>query len=678
MVSFFGLKFGSKDKKSQKQSLERQNREWNRVDQNSFGRGQYFGDTNNPPRPETSYSTRTPVSFRTPFSMGANSSMVDLSMPSARRPSMSSLRHWATDSSANLPLPPTLAGPGVRVGLPERPSTAGSSRTKEWVNPLDVHFCKEPIMAKQPESDEPKGGVMRQIEFSVKTTSIDDDKDAADTTTKKSATHKISSGYPSPPASSNGDSTLPLTISEPSSLGILSPSTSFASSLPSPVPSATRSSDDHWDSPVVRNVPARRDTTMFHSARRRSFTKDIQASPDDVAKMRKQQQTEGFAGNFAAFDFGEEVRRQTTIDLPAPQIASTEEVPTPKISEVPFTPTPKERTPSVPKADAATPTQRTSPTQPLPILESVNSFEFPMPAALEHRSPLIPQRPSTSYGPGQRSFSKGSTKAGGGSDPLDLASTLADFRPRADSDVVGLPRPTRPAVTIPTAQDALRSNSPFGGALPEMTYTVSIESAHSPKTTPKSSMDKPRTSPPKKSIFPSSKNSLPRGRQPPRRPPRSDEATAETVPARPEFSVPNWGSLGVDAAEPRRSAMPAPLASSGHTIKPSVSSPSSDAPRLISSTFKSLELSLEEAEDSFASAFELALEKTVSSPSSSDFFSLSSTPTTPTGTVTRVEAKKAPPRPPPITLPPSPTKSTEPSIRSPRSATTAEFQTTFI
>lgn len=613
------------------------------------------------------------MSFRSPFAMAANSSMVDLSS-SARRPSMSSLRHWATDSSANLPLPPTLAGPGVSVGLPERPSTAGS-RTKEWVNPLDVHFCKDGTTG-----NDFKGAVMRQLEFSVRTTPapVDDKDTAVDAATKKNTTTKISTGYPSPPASSNGDSTLPLTISEPSSLGILSPSTSFASSLPSPVPSASRSSDDHWDSPVVRNVPARRDTTMFHSARRRSFTKDIQASPDDVAKMRKQQQTEGFAGNFAAFDFGEEVRRQTTIDLPSPQIACMEEMPTPKVSDViPSTPTPKERAASVTQSSPNAPTVRSLPTQPLPILESINSFEFPMPCAREHRSPSIPQRPSTSYGPGQRSFSKTPSKPAGASDPLDLASTLSDFRPRADSDIVSLPRPTRPAVVIPSAQDALRSNSPFG-SMPEMSYSVSIESAHSPKTTPKSSMDKPRTSPPKKSIFPSSKNSLPRGRQPPRRPPRSDEATAETVPARPEFSVPNWGTLDVDAAEPRRSAMPAPLASSGHTIKPSLSSPSSDAPRLITSTFKSLELSLEEAEDSFASAFELALEKTVSSPSSSDFFSLSSTPTTPTGGVTRVEAKKAPPRPPPITLPPSPGKSNEPAIRSPRSATTIEFQSTFI
>lgn len=641
-------------------------------------------------RPGTSYSSaKGPPNWRATFKgFNANSSMVDLSAP-ARKQSVSSLRYqtseanlknpWMNNSTANLPLPSPLSGSGPRIGTPDRPSTANGPR-KEWINPLDVHFGKDPTGAPPSlASTEAPARSPLGLEFSP------DDKDETPTKVsspvketahpfKNETVHK--NGYPSPPQSvSNADQTLSPTVSDLSMVnGHIDPS-----SLPSPAASAPRTSEERWDAPVIRNVSAKRDTTTFHSPRRRSFTMDVKQQ--ELERLRKQRQTEGFAGSFADFDFGEIVTKQPSI----------EQFPEPPATRIqPSSPPMRQQAPKGRSNTITSKQSETAPTRPdrstsisgsstLPALSPSNSplidanaFDLPPPAPVEAPA-AAPARPATGYG-----RLGGPPSAAAGAHPGSTPVTTFEppprlgFRARLGSDAssrrkTGPPKPlqTTAAPPVPAQADEPSPKSPFltpSNSDNQMTETDGAKKSLDIKT-PKSPYQKTVL----EGDFPVTKG-LPRGRQPPRRPPRSDEAPS---PEKPDFSIPNWSSL--NGAEPRHSAMPPPLAM-GSQPRPSTSS---GAPSMLPSpSFASLELSISGGGESLTQAFEEALGKTSLAPGLvGDFFSIDTTNLGNVPAGTRVEAKKAPPRPAPVTLPPSPTKNAEPRSPAP---TQSEFGAGFI
>lgn len=665
------------------------------MDHRDLARSEFYGrsHTENLTRPGTSYSTKGPTNWRQTFKgFGANSSMVDLSSP-MRKESVTSLRYqsseanlrnpWMNSSTANLPLPATLGGSGPRVGTPDRPSTA-SGRTKEWINPLDVHFCKDPTGAPPALSPmEPPVKSPLGLEFAPD--DVETSKTAKSTSPKKEkanpgkgeTTHH--NGYPSPPQSVNyAEQNLSPSVSN----GQLN---SDPASLPSPATSAPRTSEERWDAPVIRNVSAKRDTTTFHSPRRRSFTMDLEQQ--ELEKLRKQRQTEGFAGSFADFDFGEIVTKQASIEqFPEPPGAAANSKPRPvttagpaqtPLSQHPLVGIPTSRSAPLPNkqarvvnsSDRKEEVERSAGSS--PVLGS-NAFELSLSAPVEAPKP-IPERPSTSHARigGAPAAAAGAHQGTSAMSSFEPPPRLG-FRARLGSDAstrrkTGPPKPLKmpgsTSVSPPVQSDEPSPRSP----LPPTNSTKQTVNA-----APKQSLDiKSPKSPYQKTIlegdFPVTKG-LPRGRQPPRRPPRSDEATS---PERPDFSIPNWG--GLDEAQPRHSAMPPPLATSG---LPRPSTSSGAFMELPSPSFASLELDISSSGESLTQAFEEALGKSALAPGLvGDFFSVDTTNSSSANAAARVEAKKAPPRPAPVTLPPSPKKSAEP--RSP-AATQTEFSAGFI
>lgn len=629
--------------------------------------------------------------------------MVDISTP-MRKESVSSLRQQHSEanfrnscknsSSANLPMPSALGGSGLRVGTPERPFTAGG-HAKEWVNPLDVHFCKDSTAAPPPGSRNADGPAKSPLALHF---GVDDDGDVTnpashpeDKTLLSKNDTTLNNGYPSPPQSvSNADQTLSPSVSD---LSTASKPTGDPSSLPSPAVSAPRSSEDRWEAPIIRNVLAKRDTTTFHSPRRCSFTMDMEQR--ELDRLRKQRQTEGFAGSFADFDFGEIITKQASIEQ-FPEPPSSGLTASPKAE--PF-PTFTENQPHTSIPDSAlTNPAKTAPRRPersprnsqmdSTVMRSMNNspelpsttFQLPPPAPVEVPR-TVSARPMTSYG-----RIGGPPAAAAGAHPGNEPVTTFEppprlgFRARLGSDAssrrkTGPPKPlktsaSQPALLCKGVSPAVQRDEPSPKSLflPPSHSTNHVPSDEATKgSLDMKSPGSPYTKPSLEGDFPVSKG-LPRGRQPPRRPPRSDEAPS---PERPGFSLPDWGL--VNPAEPRHSAMPPPLITSGYR-RPSTSSAIDMA--LPSPSFASLELDISSSGESLTQAFEEALGKTALSPGLvGDFFTVDTSSASPTSTTTRVEAKKAPPRPAPVTLPPSPKKSTEPRSPAP---TQSKFSNSFI
>ncbi|OAA63877.1 hypothetical protein ISF_04586 [Cordyceps fumosorosea ARSEF 2679] len=707
MVSFFGLKFGSDKKKGLAKSGDKKGQDgWKATEPPELARGQFYG-TSQPhehlARPGTSYSSKGSTNWRQTFKgFGANSSMVDLSRP-MRKESVSSLRYPSSEanlrspalnsSTTKLPLPSALGGSGHRVGTPDRPSTA-SGHTKEWVNPLDVHFCKNTIGVPVPSSVHTDGPVKSPLAMQF---GVDDDegdvvkpssppKDNALPVKEMTLTH----GYPSPPQSvNNAEQVLSPSVSDFSTSG---KTHGDPSSLPSPATTVPRTSEDRWEAPVIRNVLAKRDTTTFHSPRRRSFTMDLEQQ--ELEKLRKQRQTEGFAGSFADFDFGEIITKQASIEQ-FPEPPSTIYAASPDLE--PFPTFKKDQTPTTKPENAFISSAHTATKGPEGELGTfqrdtearamnnspeliTNSFRLPPPAPVPAPRTTAP-RPATLYG-----LVGGAPAAAAGAHPGNSPMSTFEppprlgFRARLGSDASSR-RKTGPPKPLKTSSSQ-----------PSLRHKTVLPTAHHDEPSPKSSFPPtlnganqyPSNEASKRSLdmkspkspynmlalegdFPVTKG-LPRGRQPPRRPARSDEASS---PERPDFSLPDWGLI--DSAEPRHSAMPPPLATNSQP-RPSISS--AIDMNLPSPSFASLELSISSSGESLTQAFEDALEKTALSPGLvGDFFAVDTSCTSPTGNTTRVEAKKAPPRPAPVTLPPSPKKSTEPRSAPP---TQSEFGNTFI
>ncbi|KAF5001309.1 hypothetical protein FDECE_10993 [Fusarium decemcellulare] len=337
MVSFFGLKLGGDRKKSQDKSKPspKNIQHLHRVEQEDFTPPRDIQDLKdlrrlsnfsrpNLVRPDTSSSNRDlSTQWRAPYMNGAGgaSSMVDLGAP--RAPGMGNPRFHASDvnlntrfansSSTSLVAPGPIGGGASanRPGTPTRPGTAASR--KEFDNPFNVHFGKDSVSSiPGTPLDSDNRSTFEQFEFGLKD---DNSRDIKDVTTN-SATN----GYPSPPPSivnaerpfsptsqislDNRPSSSRRNVPAPSGLRTVDVAGPMA--LPSPAASIARSSEDIWEIPVIRNVQAKRDTMTFHTPRRQSFAMEVK---EVRTREGTKPMVEGFAGNFAGFDFGESVRR---------------------------------------------------------------------------------------------------------------------------------------------------------------------------------------------------------------------------------------------------------------------------------------------------------------------------------------------------------------------------------
>lgn len=327
------------------------------IDRNALGEGQFFGTTlnkaallDNPasiPRPDTSASNRSMGGLRRPKAPyawgGASSSMVDLSAsPAAQfhatQPSGGGgkgLRHaggseanmrtrWNNGSSTSL-VPPNRAalGGGQTPNGPDgRPGTAGSTRTKAWVNPLDVHFSRDgsfataqrPSTSSGAHAPPPIGSSgapqlpkspLGTFEFNLPTFNGAKKTDTETKGTRRedltpSPLHQVRSNsppspksYPSPPQSIeeleppkirvNTDLRPPSRQRDGSAgQGSREPVVTHQNaedSLPSPATSVPRSSEEKmWTGPVIQNVRAKRETLMFNGPRRQSFSMDVEGA----------------------------------------------------------------------------------------------------------------------------------------------------------------------------------------------------------------------------------------------------------------------------------------------------------------------------------------------------------------------------------------------------------------
>ncbi|KAH6980907.1 hypothetical protein BKA56DRAFT_616732 [Ilyonectria sp. MPI-CAGE-AT-0026] len=284
------------------------------------------------------------------------------------------------------------------------------------------------------------------------------------------------------------------------------------------------------------------------------------------------------------------------------------------------------------------------------------------------------------------------------------------FRPRTGSDSRRRPPPNGLRVPPPLVDrstggsiSSLNSSSstgnlrsPYGPPPDEGSY---LRAESSPRPPPEARAQSPFTRPTPEGDFPIQKG-LPRGRRPPaleglspepgglgprkqqRHRPMYPPPKAEPSPTSDSMSkngaedhgytLPNWNDF--DRASPHRSAMPPPLspfrtdsqlpqtppADDGNRRPQFTSSPiSPKPPSLPSPSFSSLQTSISSSSETLAKTFETAVDhmtvndynyprnRPLISPVMGDF----SRPLSPANT--RMEAKRAPPRPTPITLPPS-------------------------
>ncbi|KAF5680786.1 hypothetical protein FHETE_174 [Fusarium heterosporum] len=325
MVSFFGLKLGGDRKKSQDKKLaSKQIQHLHRNDTNEsttskdlrrLTNGSNFSRPNFA-RPGTSSSQLDPPSqWRAPYMGGGGgaSSMVDLSAP--RAPGMGNPRFHSSDmnlntrfgngSSTSLVAPGPMSAGAKHIPIePARPGTAVS--TREPPNPFNIHFGNDSVSSIPPTPvDEPISHA-EPFEFHLGKEVIKDVR-------SKSPVPVINTGYPSPPPSivnaerSFSPDNRPSSSRQnvPAATGLRNPGATGPMSLPSPAVSVARS-EDVWESPVIRNVTAKRDTFTFHTPRRQSFAME---TDDSKAREAQKPMTEGLTGNFAGFDFGDTVRK---------------------------------------------------------------------------------------------------------------------------------------------------------------------------------------------------------------------------------------------------------------------------------------------------------------------------------------------------------------------------------
>lgn len=739
--------------RSKQQEAESSAKKWKKGAQDSFGSDQSFGHTLShprrpPSRPGTSHSTRSTILFRAPFAnSAATSSMVDLAPPSPRRPSAASLRQSASSSNFKGGRP-TISGPigppvslplgadPSQAGIPARPGTAGSMK-KDWVNPHDIQFGKD-MSSGRPHTSAGPSALKSPLNFEF---DIGDGNDSGAGTKAESSIGP--NGYPSPPPSVksveqgltrvNTEPKLSQSSKPPAPSSLRRVNTADQNRLPSPAVS-----EERLDGPVVRNVQARRDTMTFHSPRRRSFAKNVdegvakrevwERTEQERAEIKKRRQTEGFEGNFSAFNFG-----GSAIDTSTPMPTDIPISPTTTVRHENFLDTKRASPPAVEKKSA----QERGMSEPMMADamdgdQKAGSGQADSPSWPSIQSMRLDGAPSVAPG-GRR-----------GHNTPSLDSLAKPTRPRVDSDTrcpdtptaLRAPPPVTDRVTIRSSQisqdrqssdrleevpppklnpgrlsqSPLRSKPPTEGdfpvskGLPRGRRPGSPESqrgrsperfeeAPPPKLNPDRRSQSPlRARQPIEGNFPVSKG-LPRGRRPgpgpapiapvpygagnpPPRPPRESEGVT---------TLPGWA----DRTDKHLSALPAPLSPMcGKTsfadsdlnsgAAKTLGAPTLGPPRLPSPTFSSLEESMSEnfakAFDDFTSADPAPPEpsKPLISPVLSEFgVRIGDGRASPI----RVEAKKAPPRPNPITLPPSKGATPNGSVKSP---TAGEFSPGFI
>ncbi|OAA36071.1 hypothetical protein NOR_07677 [Metarhizium rileyi] len=574
------------------------------------------------------------------------SSMVDL-VPPQRRPSVGSLRQassdWNLRSSTVLPI--ALGGSGLRPGAPSRPSGAQKA---DWVNPLDVHFCKTSVSTRPstPLGPNVAAAAAAPVISASPKNPLDqfDFGPHADTYIAATSPHKgqlgqgliTESTYPSPPQS---DRVSERTVSPVNALaydhqpsigkrnahsGLRNVDVSEPKSPPSPVPSFQQTTDSHSSSLSTRNVHARRDTFAFHQPRRRSFTKEFE---EGHRATMMHPPKEGFSGNFADFDFGESVAKTNTRTAEA--IPSWESITRPCLS-----------------SEATKDTDRGAPTTPAnirsPLLTHAERAGLwsPAPIHASHDSTtnttLVNQLPKPPLELALRPL--GPPPAAAGAYRVYNADTgmglRQGFRTRLNpekSSRASPPRPLKPVISL----SIMGGVGGVGNA---------VRNAASPTEKLTSS---PFSRPPMEGSFPISKG-LPRGRRPEPPPLQLQPSPVEDSP----FSIATWSDF--DRLEPRRSAIPAPLTPSrprpSDRVGPGFSTPTSATPpRIPSPTFPSLATSISISSDAFAKTWEMDLDDTLSSPTLGGFPSIDRRPITSQWTSPeRVEAKKAPPHPAPV------------------------------
>ncbi|KAI5467960.1 hypothetical protein BGZ63DRAFT_399493 [Mariannaea sp. PMI_226] len=326
MVSFFGLKLGGDKKKSNDKqkppprSIQRPNDKSTTPDPPITRERRLTNNYSRPnfARPGTASSNYAgdAAEWRAPYAGGSNSaavsSMVDLATP--RAPGLGNPRFHSSDNQLNARFTkdgsPSLTSPGLIGGSklnsprsPNRPGTAISINTntkRDWDNPFQVHFAGP---GSTPVSPSHGKNSLEQFEFGL----------GSDNNTTE-LVNPAGNGYPSPPPSIlSADQPIPPVNPDnrPGSSrrngpsGLRNMETTGPQALPSPAASVLRTSEETLDIPVIRNVQAKRDTLTFHTPRRQSFTMEV----DGMDKGKGKPMTEGLAGNFTGFDFGESVRR---------------------------------------------------------------------------------------------------------------------------------------------------------------------------------------------------------------------------------------------------------------------------------------------------------------------------------------------------------------------------------
>ncbi|CAH0018565.1 unnamed protein product [Clonostachys rhizophaga] len=693
MVSFFGIKLGGK--KSQKKQEKTNQRQWKKGNEWSFAEDQFYGHELAKPtlplsRPGTSQSSHSShTSFRPPYANnGASSSMVDLSN-SAPRPIATNLRPISSNPSlkggrVNMSSPvgppaslPFAGSEGSRPGTPTRPGTAGSGsirNTKDWSSSLDGQYGRDPTTPnlgaptsphvgaptsphlgapsrmntapthRSPLSDmTPAPGIPRTNTAPVKSplSQFEPRPQLKEAKTYKAweppqlykpyrppSLRNDQHGSPSPPPSiSNMDRRTPSIGNSPQTNFEFPPASNATNSV-SPAKSAVDMdqiglpsppvSEDRWDN-SGRNSSAsmaRRDTMMFHSPRRKSISRTAleakailrEQVEEDKEAIKKRRQTEGFEGNFSAFNFGQPVV-DNSIPLPTSPL-----MPAPKASSSPAEDT-RVRSASEGRKNAA----ERGMSEPMSA-EILTVGQPSLGLSLPRTPDTIPERrfPENVHARGDSD-----TRAPNTPTALQQPDSMLKQRPLKAPPVKKGPIPGAIAIP-PKPNDNQRPPGPLSAkALIEGDFPVM--------------------------------NGLPRGR-------RVERFGAADSPVDQRFNthdtpdsatddenldLPHW----VDRADRHMSAMPAPLsplpnASFGDREASSyTSSPTSPVPpQLPSPTFMSLEKSISNSSENFSKSFELAtssastqIDKPLISPVRGEF---------------RVEAQKAPPRPPPIALPP--------------------------
>ncbi|KAG5983745.1 hypothetical protein E4U55_007273 [Claviceps digitariae] len=685
---------------------------WSRNDLNAISEDQSFDQNWSPPRftsstarPGTANSMRDSSNWRSVFkNRSMNSSLIDLAGSRRRQSSVSSLRCAASDMNlrSSAALPSAHGGSAIRPGMPSRPATSNKS---DWVNPLDVHFCKDSASSPvgtshhKPNATAPATSPGQKAKtvpivrkrlpgnLSLGSSEGTDDKDmrhaSLDHTQQSNENHVIRNGYPSPPQSEkNSEGAFSPACSANSDAGAASvskrnPSSSLrkvevpgAKPLPSPAASLQQTSEDRREGPIIRTVPTRRETIAFHQPRGRSLTMEFERAQQSIMTHPAK---EGFSGNFADFDFGESVTKMTRSTSTSVQAdkGSVDEATRPGVSPPTFNkdscppPTTHESFGSEPKC-AAQPSGREQSKSPVPTQASDDQVT---------NSALIDQLPEPPRETIRPPISPSSAGAAG--------AAAAAVHQQASQEPVFSPRQGFQSSRF---NSEIPSRAPPPRPLQPVTSAAPLESTHKLESTARSPCDtrpdnssscvreeqppsiaevRPPSSPftrrPLEGAFNVTKG-LPRGRipEPLQTPPVSSAPNDEDD----ESSVPAWSDLGRSA--PRQSALPAPLTPlptcTSHEASPAASpaasmSPSATAPRIPSPTFPSLADFISTSASTFGTTFTFDFDEHFNSPTLGGSTSMSRQPSTSAvGNKRRAEAKTASPQPTLATMSPSPNK----------------------